>query len=117
MSFSRPISVPTERRQELNNQCLCPPATIRKLTLLLISHSNRRCKSMFGSFMSGQIGTSDVQRDYSAFQDRLCPVISARCLKMKHLWPKFEANWHNNEAGAWLYARSHFSHWKNYCAA
>src|SRR5438552_4129183 len=91
MSFSLPISSPIWRQQELTNQRPCSWAIIRMLTLVLTSHSNTRCKGMFDSFTVKQIRTKDARHDYSVFLARLCPAISAACLKIKHDWSKSEA--------------------------
>src|SRR5262249_34131087 len=90
-------SNPIAHHQELKNQRPCLRAIIRNLMLLLISHSNMRCKSTFGSFMIKQIETNDARHDYSVFLDRLFPAISARCPKIRHHWPNSEASRPNNE--------------------
>src|SRR5262245_33745181 len=101
-------SNPIAHQQELKNQGLCPRGITRKPMRLLISHSNRRCKSTFGSFTNKRIGTSDARRVYSVSLARRLPAISARCPKIKHIWSKSEARRPNNAVGISLQRSSDF---------
>src|SRR6476661_3912037 len=97
MSFSLPISSPIGRHQKMTNQRPCSRATIRMLTLVMISHSNTRCSGMFDSFMIKQIGTSDARHDYLVFLGQLSPATSETCTKIKHHWYKSDTRRRNNE--------------------
>src|SRR4030095_634193 len=107
-------SNPIARHQQLKNQRPCPRAIIRKLILLLISHSNTPCKSTFGSFMIKRIGTSDARHVYSVFLARLSPAISVRCPKIKHHWAKSEASRPNNEVRIHFAQSSYFGNRENH---
>src|SRR5262249_1508564 len=108
MLFFPPTSNQIGRHQAPMNQHPCPRPIIKKLTLLLISHWNARCKSMFGSFMIKQIRISDAQRGYSVFPARLSSAISETCPKVKHRWSKSDARWPNNELRNLLHEVSSF---------